>query len=242
MVIVRFIIAFVFFFFSLSGTNTLKGAERSLRCDLCTKQVVLPLSEKDKNSEFPKTISSANKEDKEGVEHSGNFLDQDLAKMKTELAEILDQYKPGFPDFDSALDKYQKKLDAYVATLSESAQMDAILKISREITLDASDEILLSLLLKKMGKDHMLVLMKKMYHIPINVIRLPLSVYLYHIGISQEELLSIILGEENLHPDAIASIAKFIHEYQFGVFLVSQPLSGKVPLSEAARRIYGNKQ
>lgn len=52
MSLLRFMLAFVFIFFVISGTNTLKAAEQSLCYDLSAKKEVLLLTEKDKNSEF----------------------------------------------------------------------------------------------------------------------------------------------------------------------------------------------
>lgn len=130
---------------------------------------------------------------------------------------------------------YDAWLAHYKDTLPRELLTEAILFISHTPEPDAADRAVLGQLLLHEDKASLLALLRQMYYIPRHVRQCPLSVHLYRSGIRAEELQALLESEADLHPDAIGAIAVFIHEYRFGVRMASQPLSDKLPLSEAAQ-------
>lgn len=168
--------------------------------------------------------------------------DTDISGLKvsdaiTHLLQLMDELplndRPRTPAYESQLRQQRNCIESYARSLPISMLSEINIAISRSVTISSRELFIMSNLLVLIDKENMLCVLRKMYHIPTTIGYIPFSVYLYHIGITLDELNSI-LDEPDLHPSAIASIAIMVHQYKFGVYIIGQPLSGKVPIKEAA--------
>ena len=185
----------------------------------------------------------------ENISHTYYTTNEDITRQEAsdaidhllrQMDEIPLKGKPRSSAYESQLHQRRKCIESFAMAQSGSMLSEIILTISRSETPDDREIFVLSHLLLYVDKEDMLRILKKMYHIPTGIGYTPFSAYLYHIGITQEELNSI-LDEPNLHPSAIASIAIMVHQYKFGVLLMGHPLTGKKTINEAADLLYGKK-
>lgn len=163
---------------------------------------------------------------------------KELAKIRTKLLNSFRQKgckeKINFREFN----EIEHAIRHYIRSTPFHSLADSIYAISKQYQVSKIDDVLLSIILANItSKDEMLILLSNMEHIPTKIIYTPTSVYLHHLGITQSELEGI-LDKPNLSPSTVSSIAILIYEFKHGVFLISQPVSGKLSIHEASLLIF----
>lgn len=163
---------------------------------------------------------------------------KELAKIRTKLFNFLHHQHCKEKKNSRELNEIEHAIRHYILSIPFHTLADSIYTISKQYQVSKADDVLLSIILANItSKDKMLILLSNMEHIPTKIVYTPTSVYLYHLGINQSEL-EAILDKPDLPPSTVSSIAIFIYEFKHGVFLISQPVSGKIPIHEASRLIF----
>ena len=131
------------------------------------------------------------------------------------------------------------------AQVNAMAQVDIpsrILALDKEwYTLDKKGKDVVALGFQRIsGREALLQTMRKLDHVPMRVEGSPVSVHLYHNGVTQQDL-EALLDIPELHPDAVAAIAVMIHEYRFGVTLRDKAHPGRTPMEQAHTLLYGEE-